>query len=365
MNILFHLGHPSHYHVFKNVIKTLKEKGETISIVINTKDILEDLLKGSSLDYHNILPVRRKSKKKISALTRLLVQDINLLKFCLKNKPDILIGSSVAISHIGKILNIPSFYVGEDDYSVVPLSSKLSLPFATLIISPGVCSKGKWDSKKISYDGYQKLAYLHPNNFTPEKEIVEKYFSSEKIYFLLRFSNLDAHHDSGIRGINAAIAQKLIDILKEKGDIYITSERDLEPQFEHYRLNINPLDIHHVMAYATMYIGDSQSMAVEAAMLGVPSLRFNDFAGKIRVLEELEHTYQLTYGIKSQYPDQLYSKITELLNSENLKEEFQQRRKKMLKEKIDVAAFMTWFIANYPESKEIMRTNPDYQYNFT
>ena len=38
-------------------------------------------------------------------------------------------------------------------------------------------------------------------------------------------------------------------------------------------------------------------MAVEAAMLGTPSLRFNDFAGKIGVLEELEHKYELTFAI--------------------------------------------------------------------
>jgi predicted glycosyltransferase len=27
MRILFHLGHPAHFHLFKNVIKSLKENG--------------------------------------------------------------------------------------------------------------------------------------------------------------------------------------------------------------------------------------------------------------------------------------------------------------------------------------------------
>jgi hypothetical protein len=48
----------------------------------------------------------------------------------------------------------------------------------------------------------------------------------------------------------------------------------------------------------------------------------------------------------------------------NLKEEWQKRRMKMLADKIDVTAFMVWFIENYPESVRIMKTDPDYQYRF-
>jgi len=36
----------------------------------------------------------------------------------------------------------------------------------------------------------------------------------------------------------------------------------------------------------------------------------------------------------------------------------------MLSEKIDYAQFLTWFIENYPESKQIMQDNPEYQFRF-
>ena len=60
---------------------------------------------------------------------------------------------------------------------------------------------------------------------------------------------MKAYHDiaSDAHGINTVIAQHLIDILLPHGDVYITSEGELEPQFEKYRLQINPLDIHHVL----------------------------------------------------------------------------------------------------------------------
>ena len=111
-------------------------------------------------------------------------------------------------------------------------------------------------------------------------------------------------------------------------------------------------------------IGDSQTMAAEAAVLGTPSIRFNDFVGELGYLEELEHKYNLTYGIKTSNPEKLFEKIDELLAIPNLKETWQKRREKMLSEKIDVTAFMVWFIENYPKSVSVMKANPDYQYKF-
>lgn len=35
----------------------------------------------------------------------------------------------------------------------------------------------------------------------------------------------------------------------------------------------------------------------------------------------------------------------------------------MLADKIDVTAFLVWFIENWPESFKIMKENPDYQFD--
>ncbi len=270
---------------------------------------------------------------------------------------------------------------------------------------------------------YHELAYLHPNHFTPDPKIVEAYdIDTSKPYFVMRFASLNAHHDSGIKGINTDIAQRLIDILEgsykeneskpkmnhpqsldndsqstapysapeqalgqtndpsiaanalpddsekngfvspnpDKKDqknemprIYITSERPLEPQFEQYRIHINPLDMHHVMAFASLYIGDSQTMAAEAGVLGVPFVRFNDFVGRIGYLRELEDTYELGYGIHASVlpadspirrnddsvqpsgVEELYKRVEQLVSMpvDERKATFQSRRQKMLSEK--------------------------------
>ena len=113
MKLLFYLHHPAHFHLFKNVIKSLKQNNEII-ILATKKDILEELLKNSNLKYINVLPKGRKDNKFSIALA-LVKQDLRLLKICREVKPDILVGTSTEITHIGKLINIPSIFVNEDD----------------------------------------------------------------------------------------------------------------------------------------------------------------------------------------------------------------------------------------------------------
>lgn len=365
MKVLFCLNHPAHYHLCKNVIANLKEDGNEVFILARPKDILLDLLKNEN---YETVPIKKGKNliEKIKFHGSALNYAVDYAK---KIKPDFVTGTGnfYEISHR---LGIPSWLLGEDDATtnfMIFIDNILSNRKYTGILSPIVCNNSVLEKKSIKYNSYHELAYLHPNNFTPDRTVVEKYFPSDKPYFILRFAQLNAYHDLGISGINTEIAQNLIDIIKPYGSIYITSERPLEPQFEQYRIKINPLDIHHVMAFASLYIGDSQTMAAEAAVLGVPFIRYNDFVGRIGYLNELENVYHLGFGIKASEEgsaDKMYKTLTDLLSMPNLKEEWQKRRQKMLSEKIDYAKFLTWFIENYPESQEIMRKNPEYQNNF-
>lgn len=362
MKYLFQLNHPAHYHLFKNAMHQLKADGHEVLILARPKDILLDLLKHEDFDIINI--EKGKNLRQKLALRRKVERFV--LNYVADKKPDMIVGTG-DFSYVTRKLGIPSVFCGEDDANLNLYLFLWSLTVYggfSAILAPAGVNNSIWNKKTIHYQGYHKLAYLHPNRFKPDKKVVAKYFSPDESYFILRFAKLSAYHDVNAHGINAEIAKHLIEILEPYGKIFITSERVLEPEFEKYRLRIDPLDMHHVLAFSKLYIGDSQSMAVEAAMLGVPSVRFNDFAGKISVLEELEHKYGLTYGIKTEYPEQLYQKVGELLRLDNLTEEFQRRRQKMLSDKIDVTAFLTWFIESFPESKKIMKENPDYQFKF-
>lgn len=340
MRVLFQLGHPAHFHLFKNTIADLQHDGHETFILIREKDILEDLLKESGMPYINILPSGKKS------IFTLMLRLWRVFWFTLTHRVNVLVGSTPEVAQVAWLLRRRSVVMAEDDASIVPQFIKVVKPFVDNYLSPVSCNNGVLERATTHYEGFHKLAYLHPNRFTPDPAVVDRYFDHSKPYFLLRFAQLKAYHDvsANVHGINDKIAVKLIEILSPHGKVFITSERELSPELECYRLNINPLDIHHLMAFATLYIGDSQSMAVEAAMLGTPSIRFNDFAGKIGVLEELEKKYQLTIGIPSSDPERLYNTVKEMIDTDNLREVYQARRQQMLEDKIDVATFFTDFI---------------------
>ena len=370
MKIVFAINHPAQYHLFKNAQRILSSKGNDVVYVIKDKDILEKLLIAEKQNYVKLTQKRvGKGKVKIilNGLIDLVIQNFYLFKYCIKARPSVMIGTDYCITHVGKVLNIPSFVFNEDDYAINKFFCKLAYPLAEVIISPAVCDVGKYKNKKIGYNGYQKLSYLHPNVFIPDRTVLAKYSGFNSPFVIIRLVSFVAGHDieKAHSGITADILTKIINKLESYNkEVFISSEAELPEALSKYKMKIAPQDIHHIMAFADLFIADSQSMIVESAMLGTPSIRFNSFVGHISVLNELEEHYKLTYGIPVCEPEKLMFKIDELLKISTFKEEFLARQKKMLNDKIDVTAFIVWFIEKYPESRSIMLNKPDYQYNF-
>lgn len=342
------LGHPAHYHMFKHMVAELERRGVVVDFLVKRKDMLEDLVQASGHKYIVVRNHERSKTNEIGLILALIRMEIKVIAYLLRYRPQLLIGTyAPVLSHLTRI---PMIICCEDDTAIIPRFAKTSYPYATAILTPQYCDGGKWDSKMTKYAGFQKLAYLHPNHFTPQYSIVKPHLRNpQKEYVLLRFSRLWAHHDDNIRGMTNVIAIRLVNMLSTKYDIYISSERPLCKELESYRMTINPQDIHHWLAFASIYVGDSQSMAVESAMLGTPSIRFSDFAHRIGVLNTLEERYNLTSGIPTDKPDQLFSTVEHLMNTPNLKEVYQQRREAMLAEQIDVTSFYVEYVSGFLE----------------
>jgi len=114
------------------------------------------------------------------------------------------------------------------------------------------------------------------------------------------------------------------------------------------------------MAFADLFISDSQTMSMESCYLGTPYIRFNDFVEKISYLDELENKYKLGFGILTKDKNILFSKIDELLGITNLKDVWQLKRKRMIEETIDLSKFMTWLYENYPKSISRIEQEPNF-----
>lgn len=357
MQVLFYFGHPSQYLFLKNSLSILRSKGFKCDVVIKSKDILEQLLIENDESFVNLLPEGRKSNK-FGIIVGLLKRDFRLLRFIKNKRYNLFIGTDPALAQVGYFKRIPVLTVLEDDIGIIPELARITFPFTSHILTPEGCKTGKYERKTIHYRGYMKLAYLHPKYFYKTDSFLPK------PYFLIRISRLDAYHDSGVNGFTIPLIKEIIRILEQKGTVYISQEGNIDESISAYELKIRTTSMQDVLANAKMLISDSQSMTMEAAMLGVPSIRFSDFAGKISVLEELEHKYSLTFGITTKSVSKLYEKLDELLAFDDLEQVFQKRRKQMLDDKIDVTSFLVWFIENYSDSVKLINNNPEYQNRF-
>ena len=360
MNILIDINHPAHVHLLRNTYKLLVEKGNKVLVAVKEIPSAMKLLDLYGIPYINI-------GKKDDALGKKglgqLVFDRRLLKLVREHHIELGVGSSINIAHVSRLCKMKSVILDDDDDEVEPLFVKFGHPFADTILSP--IDTPRKSKKKIYVNTYHELAYLHPNRFQPDSSVlVDAGIEESEPYFILRFNAFKAHHDIGVVGLTIENKRRLVDYLKTKGKVFITTERDIDDEFKPYQLKVSPEKAHSLMYYATMLIGDSQTMTSEAAVLGTPAIRCNTFVGRIHYLEEEEHKYGLTYGFRPEQSEAMFQKIEELLSMPNLKQEWQHRRQKMLSEKIDYAQFLTWFIEYYPDSRKTMRDNPDCQWQF-
>jgi uncharacterized protein len=360
MRVLIDIAHPGHVHLFKNVYAELVKNGHAVFVSTRDIPVALHLLKFYNIPFYNIGGKRNSIFGK--AITT-LQQDAALLIFVKQKAIDIGVSSHIVLSHVAKVSSMKSLIFDDDDDIVEPLVVKYGHSFADIILSPD--SIVRKNAKNIGYCGMHELAYLHPNRFQADENVLNELgIQQGEKYFILRFVAFKAHHDIGQFGINVEQKQKIIDLLKPYGKIFISSENPIEREFEEYLLSVPPEKIHSLIYFADLFLGDSQTMTSEAAIMGIPALKCNTFAGKLSVPNDLERKYGLCYSYQPAEFEKFYAHIQQLLVKENLKDEWKQKRDVFLKEIIDVTAFFVWFIENFPDSKRIMKDNPDFQNNF-
>lgn len=362
MNILIAIGHPARIHLFKNLIWEMEKRGHKIKIIARDKEVALYLLSCYGFDYKVI---STKGNGVVGLGREMLIREYRSLKIVRKFKTDLLIaGLDPSIAHVGKLLRIPAI-IFTDSGQATEIADLLTIPFSNTVLTLTSVRKS-YGKREIRVNSYKELAYLHPNWFKQNESVLNHAgVSKNEDYALLRFVSWGAYHDVARKGIELKLKQKIIRMLIDHGITpYISSEGRLATEFTKYAIPIPPEKLHDFLYYAKVFIGDSQTMTTEAACLGVPAIRCNSFVGENDMgnFIELEQKYGLIFNYND--ADNAVEKVIELIQKPNLKEEWQNKREKLLKDKIDVTSFMVWFIENYPESFREMKENPEIQYKF-
>lgn len=344
MNILVDIGHPGHVHLFRHLSAELQKRGHIIHYSVRDIPVAKRLM-----GHYGMTPyvdLGAKSDTLGGKALAVLRQDAQLLRYVKKNNIDIGLSSGISLCHIAQMTHLKSIVFDDDDDIVEPLVTRFEHPFATVVFTPDCIIRKT--NKAVYYPGTHELAYLTPKRFSPNPAVLQHAgLAKDERFFIMRFVALKGHHDMGQQGLTLVQKKALIELLTPHGRVIITAERAIEPEFEQYRLPVPPEEIHSLMAYSTMFLGDSQTMTSEAAVLGVPALKCNTFAGRLSVPNMLEQKYDLCYAYQPSQFDEMYHHIEKLLacDPEKLKSEWQAKQQRLLADMTDP----TEYFANYIE----------------
>ena len=344
MRIIIGIGHPKQVHLWKNIINNLVNDGHEVLVGAWDKDITLYLLNIYGFEYEVI---GKSYKGLIKKAYGMLESDIKSLRVANKFKPDIFLAGAPYLAHVSKLVAKPHLYFLDTEHASI--AYWLTYPFSDVICTPS-CFKRKLNLKKhIKFNGYFELAYLHPNYFKPDSSVLDDLgLGKDDKFSVLRFISWEATHDVRQYGIGVKKRAEYISKLEQYGRVFINSEAKLGKELEKWKLEVAPEKFHSLLSYAQLYIGEGGSTATEAAILGTPSIHVSSTAKYCGNFEDLHKNYRLIYTFSDDR--QALEKAIEILEDPDSKRKWRQRREKMLKEKIDVTAFITDFIENFPES---------------
>ncbi|MBR3724485.1 MAG: DUF354 domain-containing protein [Bacteroidales bacterium] len=319
MKYLFELNHPKHYYQFKYVMQTLKSQGHEIVVLARDKDVLLNVLEEEGVSYIVFGKHRKAMWAKILGTFGLMVNYWNIAR---RERPDVIVskaswyGTAMAKALHKKSVIFP-------DSEVVKVTNRYVVPLCTRVVTPQPFQLN-YGEKHRRIAGIFEDCYLAPSVLHPDSSVVERY-GLRKPYAIVRFVGWYANHDVGNGGFNYEQKKTLVETIARYMNVYISSEKPLPEELSAYKLPTPANAIHDVLYCADLYIGDSQTMAAEAALLGTPAIRSNTFVGPNDMSNfiMLEKEYGMLYNIAD--PAEAIEKAKQLAESPRKAEWLQKR----------------------------------------
>jgi len=267
MKIVFDLNHPVDVNFFKNAILLLQEEGHHIKVIFRERGKLEAILR-YELKNVEIKKIGSHKKSFIGKVFHQLLRDLNIFFFLLKYKIDIVacFGSTSAIAAKSSRTRYLAF---DDDF-------EYKIPFyhanwlATSHIFPDFIKFT--NSKTHKYHGFKELAYLHPKYLKISETVLSEYDLLPNEYVFIReISNVSLNYKD-----RTSILNKLIQKVKKRGLKILLSIEDktLSSNYSAQCIVLEePIsDIYSLLYHSLFIISSGDTVAREAALLGVPTI---------------------------------------------------------------------------------------------
>ena len=273
MNIWIDICHTPQFNFFKPIIETLSANGHWIYITVLNRGKTPTIIKHDIAHFSNVTMdvIGRHRMNKWSAIFEAnLLRMVKFVFWARGKKIDLALTTSMFPPLISKLFGFEAYTFGDD---AQVFDFKVKNRFATkshMCIYEWTLEKSK-PKRTIVLRCLKEWAYLNPRTFVPNEKVLEVYGVKPKEYIFLRevtvgTTNYTGQESGAILGIKNMIPQgmKVLFSLEEKG------RRGEYP--EDWILLQEPIeDIHSLIYYSAGLVSSGDSMAREAALLGVPA----------------------------------------------------------------------------------------------
>ena len=339
MRILIDLLHPAHVHFFRHLIQESAARNDRVLVTARDKDLTLDLLTDFQIP-HQVISNQQTGS--VGLTSEWIGRTARLIGLARTFRPDVMAGiMGVSIAPAGRLLRIPSvvFYDTEN----AP-TNKIVFRLASVVATPD-SYRGPTAARHVKYSGYHELAYLHRDRFMPSPDAAREFGVDPTVpYAVVRFVSWQASHDRGETGLSQSQKRLIVEQLGELGPVVVSSESALPAALEPYRLR-GPLTlIHHLLAFAEVYVGESATMASEAAVLGTPAV-YVASTGR-GYLDDIEARFGLARHFTPEKLDQALDLAQQLMHDPD-RDALAEARTALLSEKIDVTSWMLSFLDRY------------------
>ena len=334
MKILVDILHPAHVHFFRNFYAEMTRRGHRLQITARAKEVSLDLLEGYKLPY---ILISRQKTGTLGLASEMITRTYRLSRVMQEFQPDVMtgiMGPSIALAGALRRVPVVIFY----DTEFASQTNWFSYKLAHSVCTPD-CYRGSVPGRHFVHPGYHELAYLHSNRFTPDPTKLRAFGVQEgEPYSLVRFVFWKAIHDRRETGLTLEQKLETVRVLARHGKVLVSSEGPLPEELQSYGLRGPVEDIHHLLAYSQIVVGESATMSSEAAVLGVPAI-FIATTGR-GYTDDQEARYGLVRHFKEEAFEAAIEAIEGLFADGSPRRAGAAAREKLLRDKIDVTEWM-------------------------
>jgi hypothetical protein len=269
MKIIIDIGHPAHVNFFKPIVNKLINEKHEIYITVLRRGKLPEIAKKEFVNCQIFYVGRHRGTKWSIIVEANLIKFFQIWRICNKIKPNF--GLSAGSFNLGAVLKtkwVRNIQFDDDpERKVNVFLEKLT---SSTLYFPIFYNNPKGKVKK--YNALKEWSYLSPNYFTPNLDILKQYGLTSKNYIFIReISTGSLNYINQKKNIIASICHEFSDNVQ-----FVLSLEDkstINDYPSNWIILKEPIDdIHSIIYYSKCLISSGDSMAREAAVLGVPSI---------------------------------------------------------------------------------------------